>query len=137
VLRPDWRHVSGLCSETMGTDSPRHMERLASRRSGVLAMIVGMSFVLLGAYLSVEGGSPSPKANATLFLSGAAGFVIVLLAPSARDLTRGDRVRIGVLLCLSVVTMLAVDFGVVLQGGARVATPLVVGIVLGLTKLRR
>lgn len=115
----------------------RDDERLAARRTGVIGMIVGMGCVLAGAYLSSDGWAPTPKANATLFLSGAAGFVIVLLAPSADDLTDGDRARIGVLLCLSVATMLAVDFGSLLQGGARVATPLVVGIVLGLAKLRR
>jgi hypothetical protein len=100
-------------------------------------MIVGMCGVLFGAYLSLEDGALSPKANATLLLAGIAGLVIVLIAPSANDLTRSDRMRLGMLLCLTVISLAVVDYGTLLQGGARVATPLMVGIIVGLGKLRR
>jgi hypothetical protein len=112
-------------------------QRAQWRRDGVVSMLLGMGVLAVGAFLSRGPEGLSAKANVTLLLAGAAGLVIIGVAPRTSDLARGDKIRIGFLALVSIVLLLAVDFESLLGGGGRIATPALVTITLGVRALLR
>ena len=100
--------------------------RVQSRRNGLFGL-AGVQVAVIGMALAVPPGPErSAKVNATILACGVLGLLVGALYVRLPDLSDTDKLGVGVLLPLSLLTLAAVDYSGQLIGA--VATPLLMGI---------